>query len=383
MTSKTIRTWSRVHTWTSLVCTGFLLMLCVTGLPLIFHDEIESALNPDHWRPARADGPRLTLDAVLGIALERRPGEVPIFMSFDTDRPVVNVTSGPRPDAAEHEMHFASFDLTSGALVPPAERGADFMRFLLQLHTDLFLGLPGMLFLGVMGLLFAAAVVSGVVVYVAFMRRQAFGVLRTNRAPRLKWLDHHNLLGIVTVAWVLVVGLTGVVNTLATPIISLWKNEQLAELAAQHADGAGVVERSSLDAAVATARRAAPGMELQFVAFPGSAFSTSHHYAVFLHGNTPLTTHLITPAIIDASTGGLVGMREMPWYTKALSLSKPLHFGDYGGPLLKILWAILTLATIVVLGSGLYLWLVRRRAGEVDVAALEPLATSPAAGVEE
>lgn len=381
MTPQTIRTWSRVHTWTSLVCTGFLLMLCVTGLPLIIHDEIESALNPAQWRPAHPGGPRLTLDEVLAIALERRPGEVPIFMSFDTDRPVVNVTSGPRPDAAEHEMHFASFDLTSGALVPPVARGEKVMHFLLQLHTDLFLGLPGMLFLGVMGLLFAAAVVSGIVVYAPFMRRQPFGVLRVNRSPRLKWLDHHNLLGIVTVAWVLVVGLTGVVNTLATPIIALWKNEQLAELVAQHADGAGIVQLSSLDAAVAAARTAAPGMELQFVAFPGSDFSTSHHYAVFLHGNAPLTTHLITPAIIDASTGELVGVREMPWYSKALSLSKPLHFGDYGGLPLKILWAALTLATIVVLGSGLYLWLVRRRAGEADVAALERLASSPAGGV--
>lgn len=378
MAPSAIRTWSTVHTWTSLVCTAFLLLLCLTGLPLIFHDEIESALNPAQWRPAHPDGPALPLDDVLAIALERRVGEVPIFMSFDTDRPVVNVTTGPRPDATEREMHFASFDLTNGAVVPPAERGHDVMEFLLQLHTDLFLGLPGMLFLGAMGLLFIAAVVSGVVLYAPFMRRQSFGVLRVRRSPRVKWLDHHNLLGIVTVAWVLVVGLTGVINTLATPIIALWKDQQLAELTTQYAGGSPTVRRSSLDAAVATARAAAPGMELQFVAFPGSGFSTDHHYAVFLHGNTPLTTHLITPAIIDAATGEFVALREMPWYSKALSLSKPLHFGDYGALPLKILWAALTLVTIVVLGTGLYLWLVRRRAGETDIAALEQLAASPA-----
>ena len=32
------------------------------------------------------------------------------------------------------------------------------MHFILQLHTDMFLGLPGMLFLGVMGLLFVIAI---------------------------------------------------------------------------------------------------------------------------------------------------------------------------------------------------------------------------------
>jgi uncharacterized iron-regulated membrane protein len=289
---------------------------------------------------------------------------------------VVNVTTGPRPGAAEHEMHFASFGRTSGAVVPAVERGEDVMHFLLQLHTDLLLGLPGMLFLGVIGLLFVAAVVSGIVLYAPLMHRQPFGVLRVNRSARLKWLDHHHLLGIVTAAWALVVGLTGVVNTLATPIIALWKNEQLAELTTQHAGGSALAGRSSLDAAVAKAQAAAPDRILQFVAFPGSAFSTSHHYAVFLHGDASLTTHLITPAIIDATSGELVAMREMPWYTKALSLSKPLHFGDYGALLLKILWAALTLVTSVVLGSGLYLWLVRRRAGEADPVALERLATS-------
>src|SRR3546814_13794572 len=36
----TVRAWYWVHKWTSLVCTLFLLMLCVTGLPLIFGEEI-------------------------------------------------------------------------------------------------------------------------------------------------------------------------------------------------------------------------------------------------------------------------------------------------------------------------------------------------------
>jgi len=39
-----------------------------------------------------------------------------------------------------------------------------------------------------------------------------------------------------------------------------------------------------------------------------------------------------------------------------------LHFGDYGGLPLKIIWALLDLVTITVLGSGLYLWL-RREVG--------------------
>jgi uncharacterized iron-regulated membrane protein len=50
----------------------------------------------------------------------------------------------------------------------------------------------------------------------------------------------------------------------------------------------------------------------------------------------------------------------MPWYLRALEVSRPLHFGDYGGMPLKIIWILLDLVTIAVLGSGLYLWLSRR-----------------------
>jgi uncharacterized iron-regulated membrane protein len=49
----------------------------------------------------------------------------------------------------------------------------------------------------------------------------------------------------------------------------------------------------------------------------------------------------------------------MPWYVKTLLLSQPLHFGDYGGLPLKIVWALLDILTIIILGSGVYLWLKR------------------------
>jgi len=360
MRQETVRAWSAVHSWTSLVCTVFLLMLCLTGLPLIFHHEIDDALGHDRWRPANPDGPLMSYDQVLATALKARPGEVPVFMSFDDDRPVVNVTTAPRPDSPGSEMHFAAFDRTSGETVPPVADGG-VMDFILQLHTDLFLGLPGMLFLGAMGLVFAAAVVSGVVVYAPFMRKLPFGAVRASRSARAKWLDLHNLMGVVTVAWALTVGLTGVVNTLATPIVDHWKTTELAALAEAYDGAATVTATASLDAAVATAREALPGMELQFVAFPGGRYSTGHHYAVFFHGDKPLTTHLITPALIDARTGALTAVSPMPWYANALSLSQPLHFGDYGGLPLKLVWAVLDVVTIVITGSGVYLWVVRRR----------------------
>jgi uncharacterized iron-regulated membrane protein len=376
MKRSTIKGWVWVHKWTSLVCTAFLLMLCLTGLPLIFHDEIDwlTAEQPTYGMPgvgsSSAAPGLLSLDAMLERALANRPGEVPLYMAFDNDEPSMTITTGPRPDAPASEMTIQSFDRSTGELIGSVSEdsasGVDaVMHFLLQLHTDMFLGLPGMLFLGAMGAAFVLALVSGVVLYAPFMRKLDFGTLRTSRRPRTKWLDYHNLLGIVGLAWMLVVGLTGVVNALAVPIEDAWKSNELADMTRDYAGRAPLdpARYGSLDKAMAAARARLPGNNPQFIAFPGGTFSSNYHYAVFFQGDTPLTERLLTPALIDAETGEFTAARPMPWYYQALSLSRPLHFGDYGGLPLKLLWAALTLFTTHVLGTGLYLWLAKRRAG--------------------
>ena len=354
MKTTAIRQWSWIHKWSSLVCTLFLLMLCLTGLPLVFHDEIDDLSHSHDWQAAHPDGPRLTLDEILATALNNRPDEVPLFMSFDIERPVVNVTTALASDLSV--MHFAPYDATSGAAVPTGDHDAGFMAFLLQLHTDMFLGLPGMLFLGLMGFLFIIATISGVILYVPFMSRLAFGTVRRQRSARVKWLDYHNLLGVVTLVWALVVCFTGVINTLEVPIIDAWQEREVRSLISAHQEAEVGDRRASLDDAVNAAKALAPDMKLQFVAFPGSSYSTHAHYSIFLHGNTPLSEHVITPVMVRVDTGEVVGLREMPIAAKALSLSRPLHFGDYGGLPLKLLWVLLTLIMIVILISGLYLW---------------------------
>jgi uncharacterized iron-regulated membrane protein len=116
-----------------------------------------------------------------------------------------------------------------------------------------------------------------------------------------------------------------------------------------------------MEQSVARAQALQPGMRVGFIAFPGTPFASSHHYGVYMHGDQALTAKLYKPVLVDAGTGQVTDQRSLPWYLSTLLLSQPLHFGDYGGQGMKFLWALLDLATIVVLGSGLYLWLKRGR----------------------
>lgn len=371
----TIKTWYLVHKWTSLVCTLFLLIICLTGLPLIFHHEIEHLL--DEGKPIAElpeDTPSASLDQIVAAGKALYPNEYVDYVFLDDHEPQAYVGFVPEFGTAVEKGHAVRVDMRTAEVLhdapPYSEDRFSFMGIMLALHVDLFAGLPGELFLGFMGLLFVVAIVSGVVLYGPFMKKLDFGTVRAARSTRLKWLDLHNLLGIVTLVWALVVGLTGVINELSTPMFRLWQSTELPRILAPYQGRSVPTDLASLQGAADTAIKALPGREVSLIAYPGNAYGSPHHYLVWLKGDTPLTSKLNTPVLVDGVTGELSAVARMPWYLTALEVSRPLHFGDYGGMPLKILWTLLDLITIAVLGSGLYLWIARRKATDARIAEL-------------
>lgn len=363
MTPKSLRLWSLIHKWTSLLCTLFLLVICLTGLPLIFRDEIGNWLNTDPpYANLAPNAPRANLDRVVETTNARYPRETIRSLFIDDDEPQIVVGVAPKPNALPNQVHWMKFDARTADLLverPAADkRPVTFLSLMLNLHTDLFAGLSGNLFLAFMGLSFVGAIVSGVVLYAPFMRRLEFGAVRSERSRRIKWLDLHNLLGVVTIAWGLIVGLTGIVNELSVPLFKLWQSTDVPKLLRAYHDSGAPQHLASAEAVFATVQKRLPGQFISSVVFPGPGpFSTPHHYIVWTKGDRPLTSRLFAPVLVDAETGHVTAVVNLPFYLKALEISRPLHFGDYGGMPLKIIWGLLDLITIVVLGSGLYLWI--------------------------
>lgn len=359
MTARAVRIWRLIHQWTSLISTVFLLLLCLTGLPLIFHHEIDEWLGyAPRAEHAGRDGRIATVDQIGQAALAHEPGKVLQYLAWDRDAPELVVAytnhaaNGPPDDAV-----LMAFNIRDASPVGPVGTGP--MLVVLKLHTDMYAGIGGKLFLGAMGILFLVAIVSGIVLYWPFTRRLDFGTLRRQSSRRVLWLDWHNLVGIATLIWAIVVGGTGVINTLAEPMLSQWRATELARMVAPYAGMPAPSRLASLDKVVGEAMKAAPGMEVAFIAFPGTPFTSSHHFAAFMRGDQPLTSRLLKPVLLDGATGEVAETAELPFYLKALFVSQPLHFGDYAGMPLKIIWAALDILTIVVIGSGFYLWLAR------------------------
>lgn len=364
--TRALGVWRFVHTWTSLLCTAFLFILCMTGLPLIFQDELQAAF-PNGPQPAAvsADMPELGLDRIAGIARAAYPRDALRSLFLDDDAPQIFAILAPTIDASNDANHFLTIDAHTGAVLKdslhPQPGGIDgFLTFVRTLHAELFLALPGDLALAVVALVFLAALVSGLVLYAPFARRASFGTVRNEGSNRLRWLDLHNVLGIVIGAWLLVVGFTGLMNTLSTPLFGLWEITDVAQLLAGYDKLPVVKPQASIQIAVDATLRAVPGSVILSVTMPTHVDGSPLHYVVWTKGASPLTSRLMTPVLVDARTGNVARVAPLPSYLRAVEISRPLHFGDYGGLPLEILWALFDVLALTVLASGLYLWTAKR-----------------------
>lgn len=139
MTPKALRTWSWLHKWSSLVCTIFMLLLCLTGLPLIFHHEIGHLLGTEvEAPPMPGETRRVSLDRVLEVARAQHPDRIVQFASQDADDPnvwFVTLTHTPAPTT---DFRSVAVDGRTGAILAQPRFDQGFMYVMYKLHVDLF-----------------------------------------------------------------------------------------------------------------------------------------------------------------------------------------------------------------------------------------------------
>ncbi len=356
-----------LHRWSSLIATLPFLILCLTGAVLIFHEEIDAWLETVPVATALPEGRAPQYNTAIDTVLERYPEQRVLSVGIDPEHHpgallIVTAEAG-ESSFDDAGVHFA--DLASGALTSDGSDSQTLTGFLLELHAQWFLGPVGELVGALIALLVLISLVSGVVVYAPYVKRIALGVLRRGRGARLLQLDLHNFVGVIVLGWLFVVTLTGFLLGFSTVALGLWQmtaleanRERFDALEAVDArrpplELAGVFEQANT--------AADPGWQVSTVIFPGTDFSTPRHYTVLLTGGEGIEQSLFRVLLVDAATGDIAESLSVPVYFKAILLSEPLHFGDYGGLPLKILWTASTLMAFFITANGAWLWWDRRR----------------------
>lgn len=380
MRADILRTYKSVHTWTGIVSGMALFIAFYAGALTVFKEPLERWASPPQQQAAL---PLEQAQALIVRTLQAEPAAARDFTLHLHDAENLPGrlswqvrTPGADDHDARHVRHFvATLDAEGRAQVQPAAptQLGDFIDVLhrvvgLPVDND-----PNRWLMGVVSALYALALVSGVVVLLPSLVKDFFA-LRVGRNLKRLWLDAHNVVGIVSLPFHLVMALTAVVFAFHDGIYALQDRllheGRLAGAFQRPAASAGAAPRdpatmrapSELLAAV---RAVAPGFEptaMQYVQ------ATGPRAAVRVWGQDESA---VAPrarggfVVVDPYSARIVNRDSLPGQQSAantvISSFFALHMASFAGDPVKWLYFVLGLAGAWLFYSGNLLWIESRR----------------------
>ena len=208
----------QVHLWSGIAVGLYVIAICVSGSVLVYRSELRQTFEPQP-RFVTVAGARLSQDALAAAAERAYPGST-VSRIIERDDPARAVTVTLNRGGSPQQILFDPYtgeDL--GNRLPLPYR---LTTWLLELHDNLLFGETGRDVNGVGSILLTVLGVTGAVIWwpgVAGWRR-ALGVDFRAHWRRLIW-TLHGAIGIWTVLFLLMWGLTGIYLTIPEPFNAL------------------------------------------------------------------------------------------------------------------------------------------------------------------
>lgn len=366
----------RIHRWTSLICVLLFLLLCLTGLPLLFKEEINewNQLRPPEnpqplsyatlWQgleqgiqTIQADYPQKTIKT---ISAKADKGDLIFRLQDLADKKHPSAANTAKEVQLAYHVQTQTFtDQSTLSLKYPALQ--DCLQLLSSLHVRLGLGREGMLFLGFFCLLSCLSLLSGCWLYAPPLRKLAAGMLR-NHSRRIFWSDWHKLTGLAAGMWALVLCLSGVMIVL----FSLGYSSYLTAARSEAAQQLPAYSQNQVTVPPWTAlQTASQALDNEAVIFLKMPEPKSNLYTLYIK---PLAAgpddFMGQPLFVAASAGEKSGpascfRKPLPWYLPVIAVFVNLHTHNHALLATKIIWSVYSLITMAMIISGICVWLTR------------------------
>ena len=347
MNVKRIYKW---HHWTGLIVGLFLLLMSITGALLVFTEEMEVAADAPFKKIENASGD-FSYDASFEMIRQTYPDyEIRLY-----DHPGINEALVYELRQKNNSKKIFSDPVKGNVIHTMQNSDNQLHRRLLIFHYTLFSGTAGKIFVVFIGLLFLISVITGIVIYrkaiwktIVFEKRiqyQSRGAFNSSL---------HRSIGV----WSLLFNLLIIVTGLALSI-------QIA-LVAIKAPAAKIAKTEnrihSLDTIVQKLRATNPGFEIHLIRI------RPHSNSVQLSGrykkDPSVYGNYASYFIVDGASQKIEKtqiMSSLPVTKKMLLMAAPVHFGNFGGILLKILYCFLGLMPAILSITGFLIWRRRQR----------------------
>lgn len=368
MKATTLRAFLSVHTWVGLVAGLFLFIAFYAGAVSVFVHELQGWERPaDPIPPAEVAHARA--QALLDEGLRRHPAaaHAVTLMLPGAHGSQATLYWYDETTGTQHRMESRDAGIEE---IPPR---ASFVDFIYDLHFTA--GLPrtiGTYLFGVVCILYGLALVSGVVIYAPVFLKDLFA-LRLGRNIKRLWQDAHNVIGMLSLPFHVILAWSGAVLTIGfvmlAPFHFLVFEKKLLTVLEQDFDVAPHVEPAGAPTPMLPVAELVRRAEL---ALPGLVVETlSYHDAgdanaqVTAYGDAPQRRlNLLGAVALNGATGEVIkalGPTDYPPGMTMLRGLQALHYGNFGGFAVKWLYFLLGLAGAFLFYSGNLLWIEARR----------------------
>jgi len=383
MRSELIRIYKAVHTWTGILTGMALFIAFYAGALTVFKEPLARWASPPALTEVAAV-PLADAPALIAATLAARPETARDFslnLRLDEHQPARLSWQVRDPKADDHDSfsvrHYAASLSADGGVSVQEAQPSKLSEFIDVLHRVVGLPAdtdPNRWFMGVVAALYAVALVSGVIVLLPSLVKDFFA-LRVGKNLKRMWLDAHNVVGIVSLPFHLVMAITAVGFAYHDGIYAL-QNKMLhgGGLAAAFSPrGGGPQDAPPRDPAamlppaelLARVHALSPSFEperLQYAQVTGPRATVR----VWGHDATAFSPRFSGGFVaLDPYSGKVVNTEYLPGQQDAphatVSSLFALHFGAFGGTPVQWMYFLLGMAGAWLFYGGNLLWIETRR----------------------
>lgn len=383
MQAEMIKTYKSIHTWTGITSGLLLFIAFYAGALTMFIEPIARWVSPPSVGAAVVpleDAPRLIEQVLAANPQAREAFQLELRSQEDVPARVTweqhPVDVDGKPDSAREEHWWASLKpdgtLHTGRREP--SELATIEGFIDMLHQTA--GLPGSqrlgnTVMGIVSMVYAVALISGLIVLLPSLVKDLF-LIRVGRNLKRMWLDAHNVIGVTSLPFHLIIALTasfyglgGWLTAAQEPLNGRDQSDEVRRNALVPPDPSGQAAAMLTPRQIlALAQPAAPSMTPRLLAYQNAGDSNARVMVVG-QSDKYMTSYGGTGVTLSAVSGEVVGRyfvaEEIAGWMVGVRALDASHSGSFGG--LSVRWAyfLLGLGGAWLFYSGNLLWIETRR----------------------
>lgn len=352
----------KIHNWVGLYAGIVIAFLSLTGSLAVFIPEIEWLLSTEYEVNPDSKG-----KVEWGAVQEGLQKKYPEYSFYGIEIP----DSPDRPysylffhnDEGGFKAQIAYVNPYNGDLLGITERNNTIPNFLRQIHVRLFDGLYGRQIVGLAGIALIFSTITGLIIYGNFMKRQMYASIRSGRGLRIASADWHKLVGISALLFNLIIAITGAWLGLQPKLMD-WFNMEVPNL---YVTERVVMDRDKdaifpidVDQALVMSMEKIPDFIPKRVQLSANGSGTVTVLGDVGGGIYEQSANKVVMDKASLEPLYIYDIRTQSFWDQLYYVQEALHFGNFGGMTLKILYAILGLSTGFLSITGFLIYLKRK-----------------------